>query len=121
MVTLFVTSDIHSHFDIFIKELEEKGYDKDNPNHWLVVCGDVFDRNDALAYYYATNFLNQSAMVLPAHGDVTFQCDASAATAAFNQLIDATAKCGKAIKKWSSWHYRRSDFKTLRGRSLEKF
>ena len=94
-------------------------FDRDSGEE--LFCGDVFDRNDALAYYYATNFLNQSAMVLPAHGDVTFQCDASAATAAFNQLIDATAKCGKAIKKWSSWHYRRSDFKTLRGRSLEKF
>lgn len=46
MVTLFVTSDIHSHFNIFIKELEEKGYDKDNPNHWLVILGDVFDRGD---------------------------------------------------------------------------
>lgn len=41
---LFVVSDIHSHYSIFIEELKNKGFDKDNPDHWLVVCGDCFDR-----------------------------------------------------------------------------
>lgn len=41
---LFVTSDIHSHYSIFKEELEKMGFDKDNENHYLVVCGDCFDR-----------------------------------------------------------------------------
>jgi hypothetical protein len=41
---LFVTSDIHSYYSIFIEELNKKGFDKDNPDHWLIVCGDCFDR-----------------------------------------------------------------------------
>lgn len=54
MVKLFVTSDIHSHFKIFINELKAKGFDEYNTEHWLVVSGDVFDRGDEsedLLYY----------------------------------------------------------------------
>ena len=41
---LFVVSDIHSFYDIFKKELDKMGFDPNNENHWLIVCGDVFDR-----------------------------------------------------------------------------
>lgn len=44
MPKFFVTSDIHGYFDIFIKELTSAGFDKNNENHWLIVCGDCFDR-----------------------------------------------------------------------------
>ena len=44
MPKFFVTSDIHGYFDIFIKELTSAGFDKNDENHWLVVCGDCFDR-----------------------------------------------------------------------------
>ena len=40
----FVTSDVHSHFTPFKKALDEKGFDPNNENHWLVVCGDLYDR-----------------------------------------------------------------------------
>lgn len=40
----FVVSDIHGFFDELINALNEKGFDKDNPDHTLVVCGDCFDR-----------------------------------------------------------------------------
>ena len=40
----FVTSDIHSFYDEFIQALDEAGYDKNNENHTLIVCGDIFDR-----------------------------------------------------------------------------
>lgn len=42
----FVTSDIHSFFDIFYNALLEAGFDETNEQHYLVVCGDYFDRGD---------------------------------------------------------------------------
>ena len=44
MPKFFVTSDIHSAYTPLKKELDAKGFDPNNEDHWLVVCGDVFDR-----------------------------------------------------------------------------
>ena len=44
MPKLFVCSDIHSYFEPFKKALDEAGFDPNNENHWLVSCGDCFDR-----------------------------------------------------------------------------
>ena len=41
---LFVTSDIHSYYEPLIEALNAAGFDKDNEDHWLIVCGDCFDR-----------------------------------------------------------------------------
>lgn len=40
----FVTSDIHSFFTIFKQELNSKGFDINNPEHYLIICGDYTDR-----------------------------------------------------------------------------
>ena len=44
MAKLFCVSDIHGFFDEFKKALDESGFDENNPEHWLIVCGDCFDR-----------------------------------------------------------------------------
>ena len=44
MPKLFVVSDIHSYFEPFKKALDEAGFDPNNENHWLISCGDCFDR-----------------------------------------------------------------------------
>lgn len=44
MPKLFVVSDIHSYYTPLKKALDEKGFDPNNENHWLIVCGDAFDR-----------------------------------------------------------------------------
>ena len=44
MAKLFVCSDIHSFLAPTLKALDEAGFDKNNENHWLIVCGDAFDR-----------------------------------------------------------------------------
>ncbi len=44
MKTLFIASDIHSYFDEWMKALKRKKFDINNPDHILVVCGDIFDR-----------------------------------------------------------------------------
>ena len=46
MPKLFVTSDIHSFYEPFKKALDKAGFDPNNKDHWLVVCGDIFDRGD---------------------------------------------------------------------------
>ena len=43
-VRLFVVSDIHGHYTQLIKALEEAGFDKRDPRHLFVCCGDLFDR-----------------------------------------------------------------------------
>ena len=40
----FISSDIHSYYDLWMEQLNIKGYNKDNPDHFLIVCGDLFDR-----------------------------------------------------------------------------
>jgi serine/threonine protein phosphatase 1 len=46
MPKFFICSDIHSFYTPLKKALDEKGFDPNNENHWLVVCGDAFDRGD---------------------------------------------------------------------------
>lgn len=42
--TYFAVSDVHSFYTILIKSLEENGWEQDNPDHILILCGDAFDR-----------------------------------------------------------------------------
>jgi serine/threonine protein phosphatase 1 len=46
MPKFFVTSDIHSYFTPLKNALDKAGFNPDDKNHWLVVCGDAFDRGD---------------------------------------------------------------------------
>jgi serine/threonine protein phosphatase 1 len=46
MPKLFVVSDIHSFYTPLKKALDEAAFDLTNKNHWLIVCGDVFDRGE---------------------------------------------------------------------------
>lgn len=42
----FVTSDVHSCFNELMIALDNAGFKKDNPEHVLCVCGDLFDRGE---------------------------------------------------------------------------
>lgn len=44
MPKFFVVSDIHSFYEEFREALNAAGFDRDNKDHWLVTCGDHFDR-----------------------------------------------------------------------------
>lgn len=41
---LFVLSDVHGHCALLKKALLDAGFDKNDPNHLLICCGDYFDR-----------------------------------------------------------------------------
>ena len=40
----FVITDVHSFYKPMMEALNKAGFDKDNPDHTLVSCGDLFDR-----------------------------------------------------------------------------
>jgi serine/threonine protein phosphatase 1 len=40
----FVVSDIHSFYEEFREAHNAVGFDRDNEDHWLITCGDHFDR-----------------------------------------------------------------------------
>ena len=42
MKKYFVTSDIHGFYDEFMASLDRAGFDIINPDHILVICGDIF-------------------------------------------------------------------------------
>lgn len=40
----FVCADIHGYYDEWIKALDEKGFDINDNNNKVIICGDLFDR-----------------------------------------------------------------------------
>lgn len=44
MPKLFVISDVHGFYDEMKTALDAAGFDENNPEHWLIGCGDYFDR-----------------------------------------------------------------------------
>ena len=46
MPKFFVISDVHSYFDAMKKALDNAGFDPNNEGHWLISCGDNWDRGE---------------------------------------------------------------------------
>ena len=46
MIKYFCAGDIHSFFDIWMLCLSDKGFDENNIEHKIIICGDLFDRGD---------------------------------------------------------------------------
>lgn len=44
MKKYFVFSDVHGFYDILKNALDKAGFDKDNPDHIIISCGDLMDR-----------------------------------------------------------------------------
>lgn len=44
MIKYFACSDIHSFYDEWMLALTNYGFDKTNPDHKVIICGDLFDR-----------------------------------------------------------------------------
>ena len=78
MKKYFIMSDIHSFYDEMIMALDLKGFDEDNPDHILVVCGDLFDRGpDAVKVFnYATKMAAEERLiyVYGNHEELLFDC-----------------------------------------------
>ena len=42
----FVCSDIHSFYDEWMEALDKAGFERNNPDHHIILCGDLLDRGD---------------------------------------------------------------------------
>ena len=66
MKKYFVTSDIHGFYDIFHEALLKAGFEEENPEHILIVCGDIFDRGDQPfeVYNFLRNFPKERRILI---------------------------------------------------------
>lgn len=78
MISYFVVSDIHSYYTLMIKALEEKGFDINNKEHFVIICGDLFDRgNEAVeCFKFVKNMQAQNRFIYIRgnHEDLLFDC-----------------------------------------------
>ena len=44
MPKFFVVSDVHGFYDELLNALDDAGFDSENTDHYLISCGDNFDR-----------------------------------------------------------------------------
>lgn len=74
----FIISDVHSFFSEMMEALNEKGFEKDNLEHILCVCGDLFDRGDETRQLFEfvkeLNAKNRLIYVRGNHEDLLFDC-----------------------------------------------
>lgn len=78
MKKFFITSDVHSFFDELMVSLNEKGFEKDNKDHILCVCGDLFDRGTQprQLFEFAKELQAQDRLIYVAgnHESLLFDC-----------------------------------------------
>lgn len=78
MPKFFVSSDIHSAYTPWMNALNEVGFDEDNDNHKVIVCGDLFDRMDEseLVYDWVCYMLqhNRLIYILGNHESLMTEC-----------------------------------------------
>lgn len=78
MKKYFITSDIHSFFEPFFTALINSGFSWYNPEHFLIILGDVFDRGPdskrVLDFLYSLQELNRLILIRGNHEDLLQQC-----------------------------------------------
>lgn len=74
----FVTSDVHSFMDELMVALNKKGFDRDNKEHILCICGDLFDRGPKSVelFEFAKELQGQDRLiyVMGNHESLLFDC-----------------------------------------------
>ena len=76
MKKYFVTSDVHSYYDELITALDKAGFDKNDKNHFLVICGDLFDRGlkSKSLLNFVQNLGDRFIYIRGNHEDLLFEC-----------------------------------------------
>lgn len=77
-IKYFVSGDIHSFFENWMQYLEQAGFELDNPNHKIIICGDLFDRGDETleCFEFVKRLAAQDRLVYVRgnHEDLLFDC-----------------------------------------------
>ena len=65
MPKFFVCSDIHSAYTPWMKALSDAGFDQNNPEHKIILCGDLFDRMDESqqVYKFAKDMIEKDKLI----------------------------------------------------------
>ena len=75
---LFVLSDVHSFYEPMMAALEKNGFDINNPDHHVVICGDLFDRGHDTnrVFAFAKRLVNEGRFnyVGGNHEELLFDC-----------------------------------------------
>ena len=101
----FVTSDIHSFYTPLKKALDEAEFDTNNEDHWLIVCGDCFDRGeDSEKVLNFLMSLERKILVKGNHDNLLEKC----CMRGFPYSNDASNGTVKTIKDLGGAVYRRS-------------
>lgn len=75
MAKLFCVSDIHSFYTPLKKALDEAGFDPNNEEHWLVSCGDCFDRGpDSIELLHYLMSLDRKILIKGNHDILLEEC-----------------------------------------------
>jgi serine/threonine protein phosphatase 1 len=97
----FAISDVHSFYDEMLEALKSKGFDIQNPDHNVIICGDAFDRGEfsfkVFEFMKILNNENRLIYVRGNHEDLLFDC------------IDELVRYGKC----GGHHYSNGTVKTL--------
>ena len=72
----FIVSDVHGFFDELMVALNNKGFDVNNHEHKLVVCGDLFDRGSKAVELleFVRGLGDRFIYVRGNHEDLLFEC-----------------------------------------------
>lgn len=77
-IKYFVSSDIHSYFENWMMYLNRAGFELNNPEHKIIVCGDLFDRGDesVKCFEFVKELSKQDRLVYVRgnHEDLLFDC-----------------------------------------------
>lgn len=75
MSKFFVISDVHGFYHEMLDALDAAGFDPTNEDHWLISCGDNFDRGpcpeDVMTYL---KLLPRKVLILGNHEDLLIEC-----------------------------------------------
>lgn len=72
---LFVVSDVHSFYSELKTALDKAGFDENNENHWLISCGDAFDRgNESVDMLHYLMSLERKILVRGNHDLLLEEC-----------------------------------------------
>ena len=76
MKKYFIMTDIHSFYSIMFNTLNINGFDVNNNEHYLIVCGDLFDRGDeSKQLYECVKSLGRRFIYIRGnHEDLLFNC-----------------------------------------------
>jgi serine/threonine protein phosphatase 1 len=72
----FIVSDVHGFLNELMNALKQKGFDAENKDHKLIVCGDLFDRGSQAVelFEFVKGLGDRFVYVRGNHEDLLFDC-----------------------------------------------